>query len=437
MSSSKYVVLGRTPYPPPAPLSRGEERVSPLKRGSRGGAFATLNKYSFLSSSRAKIAILLAQRVFILILQFTNASAQEYANFYPGEIWEDTDGTHINAHGGGMLFHDGKYYWFGEHKIAGPKGNKAWVGVRVYSSDDLYTWKNEGVALAVKKDTSSMLQAGSVVERPKVIYNKSTQQFVMWFHHELKGQGYDAALTGVAVADSVTGPYTYLKSFRLHPGVWPANFSEQQQRAAASIAAQQDVSRDERTTRGVYLHRDFQPGQMSRDMTLFVDDDGTAYHITASEENGTLLISKLAPDYRSLSNEYVRVFPGGNNEAPAIFKKDGKYYLITSGLTGWAPNPARSAVADDMFGPWKSLGNPVRGSEEERADTFRSQSTYILPVQGKEDAFIFMADRWRPKNPIDGRYIWLPVELENGNPVLRWYPEWNLDFFDEEAKNTH
>ena len=77
------------------------------------------------------------------------------------------------------------------------------VGVHVYSSKDLYNWQDEGIALEMLDDETSMLQRGSVVERPKVIYNKKTGKFVMWFHHELKGQGYKAALTGVAVADSV------------------------------------------------------------------------------------------------------------------------------------------------------------------------------------------------------------------------------------------
>jgi len=67
----------------------------------------------------------------------------------PGEIWADTDGKHINAHGGGVLFHKGKYYWFGEHKIEGRGGNRAMVGVSCYSSSDLYNWKNEGVAMPV------------------------------------------------------------------------------------------------------------------------------------------------------------------------------------------------------------------------------------------------------------------------------------------------
>lgn len=355
----------------------------------------------------------------------------DYNKFTPGELWLDNNNLHINAHGGGFLFHDGIYYWFGEHKVAGELGNKAMVGVHAYSSKDLYNWKDEGIALKMHTDTLSLLQLGSVLERPKVIYNKKTQKFVMWFHHELKDQGYKAALTGVAVADKVTGPYTYLNSFRIHPNVLPLNFSEEQFSNVAIIEKREDENWKQKVIDGGYFKRDFETGQMSRDMTLFVDDDETAYHITASEENQTLLISKLSNDYLSLSNEYVRVFPGGRNEAPAIFKKDGKYFMISSGLTGWKPNPGKLSVSDNMMGNWTALGNPCIGKDEEMNTTFWSQSTYVLPVVGKKDAFIFMADRWRPENHIDGRYIWLPVEFENGIPVLKWVDSWDLSFFDK------
>lgn len=203
-----------------------------------------------------------------------------YAEFRPGQVWKDTEGTAINAHGGGMLVLENTYYWFGEHKVAEGKGNTAQVGVQVYSSKHLYNWKNEGVVLAVKEDTTSMLQRGSVVERPKVIYTDTTNQFIMWFHHELKGQGYKAAMTGVAVADKVTGPYEYLNSFRIHPGVWPQDFTEKDQQKAAGIFQDKDSDRDEKRNNGAYLYRDFEGGQMSRDMTLYKDDDGSAYHIT-------------------------------------------------------------------------------------------------------------------------------------------------------------
>lgn len=166
---------------------------------------------------------------YFFLLEIVAQGQEKYNQFEPGKVWNDTEGTPINAHGGGMLDFEDTYYWFGEHKIAGSRGNTSQVGVRVYSSKDLYNWKNEGVALKVKEDTTSMLQRGSVIERPKVIYNDKTDKFVMWFHHELKGQGYDAAMTGVTVADKVTGPYDYMDSFRIHPGVWPQNFSKEEQ----------------------------------------------------------------------------------------------------------------------------------------------------------------------------------------------------------------
>jgi len=357
--------------------------------------------------------------------------AQSNSSFKPGEIWPDTDGQHINAHGGGIIYYNGRYYWFGEHKVAGAGGNRAMVGVSCYSSDDLYNWKNEGIALPVAADGSgSDIEKGSVIERPKVIYNEKTGKFVMWFHLELKGQGYSAARTAVAVADKATGPYTYLKSLRPHAGIWPENATAAHKTKTITVA-ENDPEWEQKVADGAFLQRDFEGGQMSRDMTLFVDDDGTAYHITASEENRTLQISKLTDDYLRFTNEYVRVFPGGKNEAPAIFKKDGKYYMITSGLTGWAPNAARSAVSEHMMEGWKELGNPVRGTEEEKNTTFGAQSTFVLPVQGKKNAFIFMADQWRPKNPIDGRYVWLPLSFENGKPVLRWQDEWKLNAFDK------
>ena len=88
----------------------------------------------------------------VLLFNFTTkaqSTAPNYTAFYPGEIWKDTDGNHINAHGGGIMFNDGKYYWYGEHK---GKSSLARVGITVYSSEDLYNWKNEGVALSVAKD---------------------------------------------------------------------------------------------------------------------------------------------------------------------------------------------------------------------------------------------------------------------------------------------
>jgi hypothetical protein len=365
--------------------------------------------------------------------------AQKSISFLPGKAWPDNNGIHINAHGGGILLFNDAYYWFGEHKIEGDAGNLAHVGVHVYSSKNLSDWKDEGIALTVSQDTNSLLVKGCIIERPKVIYNAKTKTFVMWFHHELKGQGYKAALTGLAVSDRVTGPYTYVKSVNPNAGKWPLNFPDSlkkvnQEPSLEGIGLQkpegQKIVRE-----GYFVRRDFEKGQMARDMTLFVDDDGKAYHIHSSESNQTLHFAELTDDYQGFTGKYVRVLPGKANEAPAIFKKDGKYYMITSGTTGWKPNPARLAVADHPFGPWQELGDPSRGTEDQVKTTFWSQSTFVIPVAGKKNAFIYMGDRWTPENAIDGRYVWLPIQFEEGKPVLRWLDEWDLSVFDEMQKS--
>ena len=175
---------------------------------------------------------------------------------------------------------------------------------------------------------------------------------------------------------------------------------------------------------GLFVRRDLEGGQMSRDMTIYVDDDGKAYHIFASEENQTIQIAELTDDYMNHTGRYVRALEGKHNEAPTVFKKDGKYYLITSDCTGWAPNASRMAVADSLFGKWTELGNPCIGPESNL--TFKSQGTFILKIEGKKDAFIFMADRWTPNLQFDARYIWLPILFENGIPVLKWHDKWDI-----------
>ena len=278
-------------------------------------------------------------------------SAEEAAHheFSPGQEWTDSNGSPINAHGGGILFFDDTYYWYGEHKVEGRKGNTAQVGVHVYSSEDLYNWKDQGIALSIDStDSDSDIARGCILERPKVIYNKKTQKFVMWFHLELKGQGYDAARSGVAVSDSPHGPFMFLESVRPNQGFWPVNVQEYHKRPVADSIRDKYCGGKGCLPAHVdsvnILGRDFTKGQMARDMNLFVDDDGTAYHLYSSEENSTLHIAELSEDYLSHTGRYARAFPDRYMEAPAIFKTStGKYYFIGSDCTGWDPNAARSA----------------------------------------------------------------------------------------------
>jgi len=354
-----------------------------------------------------------------LLLAGSPGRAAELSKFVPGEVWRDTDGNPINAHGGGLLFYAGVYYWYGEFKTGKtflPDCNKSWGGTRVdtvgvscYASTNLTDWKNQGIVLpAVTNDPQSELYFTKVLERPKVIYNQATKKFVMWMH--IDTTDYKASRSGVAVGDQPTGPFKYLGSFRPNAGVWPENATDADKQPGANNV----------------LARDFQGGQMARDMTVFVDDDGKAYQFYSSEENPVMHVSLLTDDYLRPAGKYARIFAGRSMEAPTVFKHAGKYYVIASGCSAWAPNAARSAVADSIFGPWTELGNPCAGTEADT--TFRSQSTFVLPVPGRKDSYIFMADRWNQWDLPDSRYVWLPLEFSAaGKPVLRWHDQWSLD----------
>ena len=357
--------------------------------------------------------------------------------FTNAAVWPDRDGKHINVHGGGVLFHEGVYYWYGESRNPRGSGEPGTAGIGCYSSTDLYNWKNEGVVLlVVKDDPGHDITAGAVLERPKVIYNAKTGKFVMWFHLELKGRGYSAARTASAVADSPTGPFTYLRSLRPNAGKWPLDLPQARRSAISGEEAEALIKkhgRQQALNEGAYARRDFAGGQMARDMTLFVDDDGKGYLIASAEENYTLNIHELTDDFLDFTGKWTRVTPGGHNEAPAVIRHEGRYHLLASGCTGWAPNDARVLVADSLWGPWKRSHNPCEGFNAQLKmgpeKTFGGQSTFLLPVQGKRGAYIAMFDVWRSKALSESSHIWLPVQFESGRMKIRWRETWDLRGF--------
>jgi len=356
----------------------------------------------------------------IILIVLTNCSPREN-NIYPGEMIYDINGLPVNAHGGGILKKDNRYYLYGEYRVDNLKTES--YGVGCYSSDDMANWRFEGIVLQTLDDTTSMLRRGSITERPKVLYNKLTDKYVMWFHHELANQGYRAALTGLAVADAAIGPFQYIKSIRPNAASWPANYPDSlKQKVFDENIQVSDPSYLQAVKEGLLLHRDLDGGQMSRDMTLYQEGE-KAYHIHSAEENRTLHISALTNDYLDFTDNYIRVLPGGHNEAPAIFKHNEKHYMVTSGCTGWKPNAARLSVADNIMGQWEMIGNPVIGSKEQRNATFDAQSTYVQWVNGK---YVFMADRWYPDSLKKSGYVWLPIEIEDDEPVIKWIDKWSL-----------
>ncbi len=206
----------------------------------------------------------------------------ELTTFKSGEVWLDTLGSKISAHGGQIIQQGDTYYWYGEdNKIA----YALTTGVSCYSSKDLKNWKYEGLAFKAFDDgteegqfteeflTDNLLGTQGRIERPKVIYNENTGKYVMWMHLEKDG-GYGLSLAGVAVSDSPTGPF-----------VW--------QWYGIPVYDTYVVNRTKNRTDILTF----------RDMNLFVDDDGKAYVFYSSESNQVMYAVQLNDEYTWINDE--------------------------------------------------------------------------------------------------------------------------------------
>ncbi len=312
--------------------------------------------------------------IFCIILSGLSIKlSAQYSSFAPGLFWNDIDGNRIEAHGGGFIQIDSVYYWIGEDKSHNRHTFKA---VNCYCSTDLMNWefRNSIITRETHPDLDSDLR---VIERPKVIYNDSTNMFVMWLHYE--SSDYAAAEAGVFISDSIDGDYELVNHFR------PNN-------------------------------------NMSRDCNLFKDDDSTAYFVSAANHNADLVIYELTPDYLDIERQVITLWPGSYREAPAIVKKDSIYYLISSGATGWDPNQAKYATAKSIDGPWSALKNFADNI------TYDSQPTYILSVYGSEDTtYIYCGDRWQDPDLQSSKYFWLPLTVGDYSINMQNRELWQLN----------
>jgi hypothetical protein len=330
--------------------------------------------------------------VFILLLSVLNVVAQNNLTIYPKEVWPDDQGNHIQAHGGGIIKIKNTYYWYGEERRQGLDTNFRYVSC--YASADLVNWKFKGDALKLSEPDS----AGKnwVLERPKVYYNKKTKKYVMYFHldgpgHGESGHGYKLAKVATAVSNKPEGPFQYVRSFR------PLD-------------------------------------KESRDIGQFIDDDGSAYLVFECRPTKGFYIAQLSEDYLDVAREIA--FIQAPLEGGAIVHYEGLYYAIGSALTGWNPNPNKFATAKSLSGPWsefKDIAPP-------ETKTYGAQSTMMIKVVGtKSTTVIFMGDIWKPKTQWDSRYLWMPLEIGNGNLALPQPQRWILNVKTGESKiiNPH
>ena len=281
---------------------------------------------------------------------------------------------------------------------------------------------------------TNLYQTYCVVSRPKFLYNRKYNNYVLLFHADgpldsdvIKwindgmpsyfGYGiYNRAMIGFAVSNNPFGPYKLVNVQRMHhvDGWYSEDYGQ------------------------------------ARDMGTYVDyneedSEDIAYVLYSSENNKYLYISRLDDTYTTWSRVQGEAKDGyefkarvlgesTNREAPAIFRHKGYYYLMTSGTTYWDPNTAIYYRSTMLYGPYEEMGNPCQGSGSER--TFDSQSTYFIRYNSKKGQFIYMGDRWWSNDLPESRYVLLPCEIDDSNHklTLHYTEHWSLeDVFGPES----
>ncbi len=320
-----------------------------------------------------KKAQLLLAGLFLLTLVAAVPSLAATSNIIkPGDVWVDNRGQQIQAHGGGITYWKGVYYWFGEDRSQTNDPEKRYVAC--YASRDLVHWKFRRQVLVLSDPEH--LGPRWVLERPKVFVNPRTHKFVLYAH--LDDARYKVARVAVAISDRIDGEYRYVKSYR------PLD-------------------------------------QESRDIGQFVDDDGSAYLIFESRPTKGFFIAKLTDDFMNVEKT---AFIDAPLEGGAIVHYGNLYYAVGSHMTGWRPNPNVYATAHSLSGPWsefKDIAPP-------EANTYNAQSTMLIKIVGsRKSTVIFMGDIWKPKELWDSRYLWMPLDVSNGFMQLPPPQPWQLN----------
>ena len=356
---------------------------------------------------------------------------RKYDAFHPGKPWYDTNGRRIQAHAGALYHEDGVFYWYGENKTYTDGKNPIWTwGIRIYRSVDLYNWEDLGqLVMPVLDNPDSNLFPEKYADRPHIIRSELTGKYVMW----IKISSAESCFA-ILQADHLLGPYEIVKEGYYPLGCGVGDF---------------DLVMDPQT------HRAY----------LFMDTDHQYVACFELTEDHLDVKRKVSAQYEGLMTPLSR-------EGIAMFQRNGRKYMITSGRSGYTPNQSEYAQAENWTDVFVSTGDPHVG--DDTLSSFNSQISQVFKVPGKEDLYIAIADRWMPDHLLDrdgalavrraigskympdrfqataedhaylnarpdlerantriADYVWLPVHFVNEQICIAWHDTWQLSDYED------
>lgn len=281
-----------------------------------------------------------------------------------------------------------------------------------YSSEDLYNWKDEGFAVAESEDPANPFHPKNIMDRPHILFNQKTKKYVLWAKtaHEMD---FGRCSFSICVGDSLQ-TMSFVKEIIPHP----------------------------------YRAGDFD---------LF-EYNGKGY-VVYENPHTELVVHELTDDYMGVTDRCSTHFqapcPPFVREAPAVFERNGRLYMLTSGTTGYYPNATEVADITDIHGEWKNLGKICRN--DNKNNSFHAQFSDVFRHPTKEDTYIALGDRWltdltedlpnmedvfykmcgpspqpvalaelSDENTSRATYVWLQISFDGDLPYIEWKRSWKL-----------
>jgi len=331
----------------------------------------------------------------VLIAGVTSAASVPIRN---DTVWTDDRGQEIMCQGGSLCQFGETFYFYGWGDYPGDNRKDT---ITCYSSRDLASWKFENHIYTRDMTNLTLI----VPDRLHVIYNAATKKYVMIGKHILPVDdpaipGQPRVTGGVSffTTDTPAGTFAYRGHEMLPAGASP----------------------------GTDYHRD---------LAAFQDADGAAYVVSSHDQHQpsrNIMITRLTPDYLKLDRAICEVpLSGDAREAPYVIKLKGRYWLFVSGHgvggSAWNGSPTSYTTAEKLEGPWTPFKKMACAPESK--DCFNAQNDFLFEVHGSAGSFVLWGgDRWSQRTGTGvGKNVWLPLHWKGDEPLLKWYPIWNVD----------